>query len=110
MLVTYFYPTPYNNGATPTNQTTSIINLCTSTTAAFAVTAPYLSVKCSDIANAYGTIVTLQSQGGYWSGSNLFNSIILDSSYATNGPGDGATMFFNAGSKTRCTINRNGFL
>ena len=111
VLVSYFLPTPYNNGSTSTNQAaTSVINLCTSTTAGFAVTAPYLSVKCSDIVNAYGTIVTLSSQGGYWSGSNLYNSIILDSSYATNGAGDGATISFNSGSRTMCTINRNGFI
>ena len=111
VLVSYFLPTPYNNSITPVNQAaTSVVNLCTATTAGFAITAPYLSVKCSDIANYFGTIVTLTSQGYYASGCNYTTSINLDSSYNTNGavPGDGGVISFNVGSKTVCTFNRNG--
>jgi len=107
--ISYFNPAPYNNGSTSANQTTSYIQLCTSTTAGFAVTAPYLTVKCSDIANAYGTIVTLSSQGVYWSGYNLGTNIVLDSSFATNGSGNnGGTITFQVGTYVS-TLNRNGF-
>ena len=34
VLVSYFLPTPYNNSITPVNQAaTSVVNLCTATTA-----------------------------------------------------------------------------
>lgn len=94
VLVSYFLPTPYSNGSTPVNQvSTDIVNLCVTTPAGFAPTQAYLIVKCSDIANYMGTIVTLSSQGYYWSGSNRSNSIVLDSSYNTNGPGPKMILF-----------------
>ena len=108
-LVSFFYPTPYNNGSTSKNQANSVINLCTSTTAGFAITSPYLSIKCSDIANAYGTIVTLSSQGGYWSGYNMYSSIVLDSSFETNGSRvNCGTISFNSADRTISTINIDG--
>ena len=59
-LISYFYPTPYNNGSTSINQAANCyVNLCAATTAGFAQVFPYLSVVCSDIENDIGTILYL---------------------------------------------------
>jgi hypothetical protein len=83
-LISYFHPTPYNNGSAPANLVASKINLCCATTAGFGVVFPYLSVECSDIANSFGTKINLSSSGQFWSGYNFNTQIILDSSFATN--------------------------
>jgi len=84
-LISYFYPTPYNNGTTSINQATnSIINLCSATTAGSGDVFPFVSVVCSDIANHIGTILYLSSSGAFWSGYNFNTRIIIDSSYTKN--------------------------
>jgi hypothetical protein len=119
-LISYFTPTPYNNGSTSTNQAIgSKINLCCATTVGFANVFPYLSVECSDIANNIGTIVYLSSTGQYWTGYNFNARLIIDSSYATNsGLPMGGSIFFQTSDtnnvsgttfKTICTVNSKGF-
>ena len=117
-LISYVYPTPYNNGSTSTNQANSYTNLCVSTTAGFGVVFPYLSVVCSDIANNLGTKIYLSSAGTYWTGYNFNTRIILDSSFATNsGFSSGGSLYFqtsdtnnvNAGTyKNMCSMTSSG--
>jgi hypothetical protein len=119
-LISYFTPTPYNNGSTSVNQAVgSKINLCCATTVGFANVFPYLSVECSDIANNFGTILYLSSTGQFWTGYNFNARLIIDSSYATNsGLPMGGSIFFQTSDtnnvsgttfKTICTVNSKGF-
>jgi hypothetical protein len=117
-LISYFTATPYNNGSSPVNLASSVINLCCATTAGFGSTFNYLSVVCSDIGNYMGTIVYLSSTGQFWTGYNFNARIIVDSSYATNsGLPMGGSIFFQTSDtnnvsattfKTICTINSRG--
>jgi hypothetical protein len=105
-LISYFHPTPYNDGRTSTNQTNSSINLCCATTAGNAHVFPYLSVICSDIANSFGTKVFLSSEGQYWTGYNFNSRIIVDSSFATNsGLASGGTINFQTSNTNDVSVN-----
>jgi len=105
-LISYVYPTPYNNGSTSANQTNSYTNLCVSTTAGFGVVFPYLSVVCSDIANNFGTKIYLSSAGTYWTGYNFNTRIILDSTYTTNSVfPTGGSLFFQTSDTNNVNAN-----
>ena len=117
-LISHFTATPYNNGSSPVNLASSVINLCCATTAGLGSTFNYLSVVCSDIANFIGTIVYLSSTGTFWTGYNFNARIIVDSSFTTNsGLPMGGSIFFQTSDtnnvsastfKTICTINSRG--
>ena len=105
-LISFFHPTPANNGLVPTNLVDSRINLCCRTTAGTGILFPYLSVVCTDIANNYGTIINLSSSGQFWTGYNFNTRIVLDSSFATNSSlSSGGTINFQTSDTNNVSVS-----